>query len=133
MTPDHTTEVPQRAVHLPPVRRSADDPTRAFTGIAALGGVFAGWISYDRNPDLLATGIAAGATFLGALLALWALFIVFRVTMVCVRIAVPVALVLTIGCALDWPWAKSTVRGLLKVASQTVAVAERGWEALRAS
>lgn len=112
--------------------RQASDPSAVFAGIAALGAGFAGFVSHARNPDLLSTGITVGFTFFAALLALFALHVVYRLAVAGAKIAIPVALVLLIGCALDCRWAKTTVRWLGAAGERGVAAAQHGWSAFAA-
>ena len=112
--------------------RVVSSSSHGFSGIAALGGVLAGFLSHGRNPDLLTTAIAAGATFLGALIALHVLHFVFRVAVLCAKVAVPLGVILLVGCAMHWPWAEVAVDWLRAMASQGAALAENGLAALRA-
>lgn len=100
---------PPPAAPAHPVVRNANDPSGAFTGVAALSGAFAGFLSYSHEPVILPTALAAGVTFLGALVALHVLNLVFRVTFTLGKFAIPAAVILMIGCALDWPWAETAV------------------------
>ncbi|HEX5053885.1 MAG TPA: hypothetical protein VFZ65_19055 [Planctomycetota bacterium] len=121
--------VPQPA---PRSVRVANDPSRGFAAIAALGAAFAGIVSHGRHPDVLSTGLAMGFTFLGALIALHVLHFVYRVTVTLAKIAIPVAAVLLVGCALDWPWAETAADWVRAIGSRGVAVAEHAWVALQA-
>jgi len=116
----------------PPCVRIAKEPSGSFPGIAAVGAAFAGFLSYGRIPDLLSTAVAAGLTFLGALLALHVLHFVFRLAVLLVKVAIPVAAILVIGCALHWPVAETAVDWLRAVAHQGVDLAARSWTALQA-
>jgi hypothetical protein len=109
--------------------RAANDPSGTFAAIAALGAVFAGFVSHGRNPDLLATGLAAGIVFFAALIALYVLHVAFRATLVLLRFAVPAAAVLLVGCALDWPWAESAVRWLWAAGNEGLAAVHHAWSA----
>lgn len=112
--------------------RDANDPSGTFAAIAAVGATFAGFVSWGRNPELLPTAVTVGFVFFAALLALWALHVVYRLAIAFGKIAIPVALVLAIGCALDMRWAEQSVRWLAKAGERGVALAERGWTALDA-
>lgn len=117
----------------PPPRRFRrhDDSSAGFAAIAALGAAFAGFISHDRNPDLLVTGVAMGVTFVGAFVALHVLRIVYRITVQLAKVAVPVAAVILLGCAFDWPWAERAADWALRTGSHGAAVAKDTFEALR--
>jgi len=112
--------------------RTASDPSGGFSGIAALGAAFAGFLSYGRNPDLLSTAVAAGLTFLAALLGLHVLHFVFRLAVLLGKIAIPVVAILLIGCALHWPVAETATHLLREAGHQGVELAARGWTALQA-
>lgn len=116
----------------PTCARTANDSSRGFSAIAALGAAFAGFLSHSQNPDLLTTAVAAGVVFIGALLALHILQFVFRVTVVLAKGAILVVLLLLVGRALDWPVARSASHWLSAAGHQGVELAERGWAALRA-
>jgi hypothetical protein len=100
--------------------------------IAALGATFAGFVSHSRNPDLLATGLAAGVVFFGALIAMYVLHVAFRVTLVLSKFAIPAAAVLLLGCALDWPWAESAVSWLWAAGSESLTAVEHAWSTVGA-
>jgi len=116
----------------PPRVRTANDPSGSFSGIAALGAAFAGFLSYGGNPDLLATAFAMGLTFLGALLALHVLHFVFRLAVLLGKVAIPVVAILLVGCALDWPVAERAVDWLRAAGHQGVDLAAQGWTVLQA-
>lgn len=97
-----------------------------------LGAAFVGLLSHGRNPDPLATGIAVGGTFLVGLVALHVLRFVMRLCASLAKVAIPVAAVLLLGCALDWPWAQTAVDWLQVAGGRGVEAAEAGWAALRA-
>jgi hypothetical protein len=113
--------------------RAANDPSGGFAGIAALGAAFAGFVSYSGNPDVLATTIAAGLTFLGALVALHVLHFVFRVAVVVGKIAIPVTAILLVGNALDWGWAVTATDWLLAAGGKALAFAQHAWSGWRAA
>lgn len=112
--------------------RAAHDHSSGFAGIAAIGAIFAGFASHSRNPDVLATALAVGITFVGALVGLYALHVVYRATVGVAKIAVPAGAVLLVGCALDWPWAETAVHWLCAAGSKGLDLAAHGWAALRA-
>lgn len=116
----------------PPRARDARDHNGGFTSIAAVGAAFAGFASHSRNPDALATALAVGITFVGALIGLHVLRVVFRVVVGIARFAVPVAAILAVGCALDWPWAETATRWLCAAGGRGLDLAADGWAALRA-
>lgn len=117
---------------LPTCSRPAPDSSRGFTSIATLGAVFAGFLSYRQNPDLLATAVAAGLMFVGALLALHILHFVVRLAVVVAKVAVLGVVLLLVGRVLDWPVAESASRWLFAAGQQGVELAARGWTALQA-
>ncbi|MBK8096767.1 MAG: hypothetical protein IPK26_06650 [Planctomycetes bacterium] len=112
-----------------PVKR---DPSGTFAGIAALGGAFAGFVHHSYDPDLLATAIAVGITFFGAFLALLVLHAIFKMTLAVGRVAMPIALVLLLGCLLDWRWAEAAVDWLWTAGSHGLSAAGRAWSAAQA-
>lgn len=114
-----------------PQARTQRIPTSGFAALAALGAAFAGLVSWHRNPDPLPTALVAGVAFGGAFLGLCALHIVSRLVLAVARVAVPVAAVLLLGCALDWHWAETAVDWLQAAGSRGVDAAARGWAALR--
>jgi hypothetical protein len=118
----HPAPPPLRIVH----------ETGSFPGIAALGAALAGFVTWQRSPDVLTTAIAAGVTFLGALIALHVLHFVFRVLAGLGKIALPIAVLLLVGCALDWPWAEHAVDWLWHAGRQGVQAAQQGWTTLQA-
>jgi hypothetical protein len=134
MTRTATPAIPPLQCIAPPPApaRTSADPTRTFAGIAALGAVFAGFLAHDRNPDPLATALAVGITFFGALVALFALHIAYRLAIASTKLAIPVAVILLIGCALDWPWAETAAQWIRAAGHQVMEAAERGWSALQA-
>ena len=93
--------------------------------MAALGATFVGFLSYGRDPDVLTTTIAAGGTFLATWVALYALHIALRVTVMIAKVAVPVAALLFVGCLLDWQWAESLVDWLGWLSSKGAEVADQ--------
>ena len=117
---------------LPTQARPAPDSSRGFASIAAVGAVFAGFLSHRQNPDLLATAVAAGLMFLGALLALHILHFAVRVAVVVAKVAVLGVVLLLVGRVLDWPVAESASRWLFAAGQQGVELAARGWMALQA-
>lgn len=116
----------------PTRERTAQDPSGGFSAIAALGAAFAGFLSYGRNPDLLSTAVAAGLTFVAALLGLHVLHFVFRLAVVVAKVAIPIVILLLIGRALHWPVAESASHWLMAAGHQGVELAERGWTVLQA-
>lgn len=100
--------------------------------MAALAATFAGFWSYERNPDVLKTGVAVVLTFFGTVLALYVLHFAFRVAVVALKVVIPVAVLLAVGCACDWPWAESTVDCLMAVGSKGAQVADQQWTEWRA-
>ncbi len=130
--PSAPAPAPAPALAPAPARaRAAKGFASGFTGIAALGAVFGGVLSHHRNPDLLTTGLAVGLTFVGALVALYLLHAVFRVAMVVGKVVVPVALLLFVGCALDWPWAERAVHLLHAASSRGLDLAQHAIAMLR--
>lgn len=89
--------------------RVTDKGSVSFVGMAALGATFVGFLSYGRDPDVLTTSVAVGATFIGTWIALYALHIALRLTVMIAKVAVPVAGLLLLGCVFDWQWAESVV------------------------
>ncbi|MCA8965955.1 MAG: hypothetical protein H6838_19900 [Planctomycetes bacterium] len=132
MTQQGTAAFPPAAPSAPPVVRVVGGASNGFSGIAALGAAMAGFLSYGRDPDLLTTAIAAGLTFVGALIALHVLSFVFRLAVLLGKIAVPVVVILLVGCALDWPWAETAAGWLRTIGSHGLHAAEQGLAALRA-
>ncbi len=128
MTDLRPPPVPPPAPASPPARR---DSSAGITALAGLGAAFAGLLSHGRNPDLLTTSIAVGITFAGAFVGLHLLRLLLRLVAAVGKVAIPVAALLLIGCALDWPWAQTAVDWLSVVGGQGVEAAERGWVALR--
>lgn len=130
MTHHATASIPI-AYPPPPPPRVAQE-TGSFPGIAALGAALAGFLTWQSSPDLLTTSIAAGLTFLGALIGLHVLHFVFRVLAAVGKVALPIGGLLLVGCALDWPWAEHAVDGLWEMGRQGMHAAEQGWATLRA-
>jgi hypothetical protein len=130
MTRIEIMAVPQ-AQPAPPAR-AANDPAGTFAAIAALGALFAGFVSHSRNPDLLATALAAGIVFFAAWIAMYVVHVVLRATLALLKFAIPVAAVLLVGCALDWAWAETAVHWLRAVAEQGIAFVGQAWAAARA-
>jgi hypothetical protein len=116
----------------PPSVRTANELSGSFSGIAALGAAFVGFLSHSRNPDALSTGIAMGVTFVGAFVALHVLHFVFRLAVMLAKVAIPVVVVLLIGCALHWPVAEVAADWLWAAGHHGAELAARGWSALRA-
>ena len=112
--------------------RPANDPSGGFAALATLGAGFAGFVSYDRNHDVLLTAMAFGVTFVGAWLGLHVLYVVYRLTVAVGKVALPVGAVLLLGCALDWPWAERAAHWLRAAGSRGIELAEHGFAALRA-
>lgn len=110
--------------------RSGSDPSGVFAGIAAIGAAFAGFVAHSRNPDLLSTGITVGFTFFAALFGLFVLHVVYRVAVALAKVAIPVGLVLLIGCAMHCRWAETTVRWLKAAGERGIAAATHGYDAL---
>ncbi len=122
---------PAAYVAPPPIRRVSRGSVN-FLGMAALAATFAGFLSYERNPDVLKTGVAVVLTFFGTVLALYVLHFAFRVAVVALKVVIPVAVLLAVGCACDWPWAESTVDCLMAVGSKGAQVADQQWTEWRA-
>ncbi|MBM4063327.1 MAG: hypothetical protein FJ265_19845 [Planctomycetes bacterium] len=118
--------------HPAPPPLPAAHGTGSFPAIAALGAALAAFLTWQRQPDLLTTTIAAGLTFLGALIGLHVLHFVFRVIAAVGKFVLPIAALLLIGCALDWPWAERAVDWIWHAGRQGLHVAEQGWVTLRA-
>lgn len=116
----------------PPPARPANDLSGSFSAIAAVGAAFVGFLSYGRSPDALTTGIAMGVTFVGAIVALHVLHFVFRLAVMLAKVAIPVLVILLVGCALDWPVAESAAHWLWSAGHDGAELAARGWSALRA-
>lgn len=114
-----------------PIRRVGSGSVNLL-GMAALGATFAGFLSYQRNPDVLTTGIAVVLTFFGTVLALYVLHLAFRVAVLGLKVAIPAAVLLAIGCGYDWPWAESAVDWLMAVGSKGAQVADQQWTQWRA-
>lgn len=132
-TMTHATEPPVAVAQLaPPPARPANDLTGSFSGIAAVGAAFVGFLSYGRSPDALTTGIAMGVTFVGAIVGLHVLNFVFRLAVMLAKVAIPVLVVLLVGCALDWPVAERAAHWLWSAGHHGADLAARGWSALRA-
>ncbi|MEO6596082.1 MAG: hypothetical protein ABIP94_15140 [Planctomycetota bacterium] len=129
MTSDRTAVIASVAQPAPPQVRATSAPSISFSGIAALGAVFAGLLSYGRDPDLLTTGFAAGLTFLGALIALHVLRLAFRLAVALGKIAIPAGAILLLGCALHWTWAETAVDWLRVIGIHGVRAAEQGFAA----
>jgi hypothetical protein len=127
-----TTEHPAKEA-APRRTRARNDPSGGFAGIAALGAAFAGFVCYGRNPDLLATAIAAGLTFLGALILLHVLHFLFRIAVVAGKIAIPVTAILLVGNALDWSWAETATDWLLAAGGKALSAAQHAWAGWRAA
>lgn len=112
--------------------RVSNDPAGSFATISAIGAAFAGFVSYAHDPDLLATGFAVAITFFGALIALYVLHVAFRLAVTLGKVAIPAGVILLVGCALDWPWAETTMDWLWTAGSRGVEAAEQGlqtWQA----
>ncbi|MGE3172167.1 MAG: hypothetical protein AB7O97_06025 [Planctomycetota bacterium] len=107
------------------------DPAGSFAVVAALGGAFAGFVTHGRSHDWLATALAAAITFFGALAALYVLHVVYRLALSGAKIAIPVALMLLVGCALDWHWAETIVRWLRDAGADGVQAAAQALRAHR--
>lgn len=114
----------------PAACRPTNDPASTFAVVAGLGAAFAGFVTYGRNPDPLATAMMVGCTFFILLAGLFVLHIVYRLAISVTKVALPVALVLLVGCALDWHWAERAVHWLRVAAHQGVVAVERGWSAV---
>lgn len=97
----------------------------SFFGMAALGATFVGFLSYGRDPDVLTTSFAAGATFIGTWVALYALHIALRLTVMIAKVAVPLGALLLLGCVLDWQWAESAVDWLSWLSSKGAEAADQ--------
>ncbi len=115
----------------PTRRRAARDSSVGFAGIAALGGAFAGFLSYGQNPDPLTTALAVCLTLVGVWVGLHVLRAVFRLGVLAGKIAIPVTAVLLLGNALDWGWAETATDWLLAAGRRGFEVAERVWAACR--
>jgi len=103
-----------------------------FIGMAALGASFAGFLSYQRTPDALTTTIAVVLTFLAALVVLNVLQLALRLAIKALKVVIPAAVLLAVGCAYDWAWAQATVDWLLAVGSEGAQAADQQWTAWRA-
>lgn len=112
-----------------PACRPSHEPAGTLAVVAALGAAFAGFVSHGRNPDPLATAMLVGGTFFVLLAGLFVLHIVYRLAISATKVALPVAVVLLVGCALDWHWAERAVHWLRVAAHQGVVAVERGWSA----
>ncbi|MCR9247529.1 MAG: hypothetical protein NXI31_21055 [bacterium] len=108
------------------------ESTSSFAGIAAVGAAFAGFVSHADNPDWLATGFAVGLTFFGAFVALHVLHLAFKLAATLGKIAVPLAVVLGVGCALDWQWAETLVDWLGILGARILDAAANAWTGLQA-
>ena len=64
--------VPAPSLSAPVRLRAGGKGAVSFVGMAALGATFVGFLSYWREPDVLATSFAAGATFIAIWVALYA-------------------------------------------------------------
>ena len=116
---------------LPPARVT-QGPSGTFATIAALGAALAGFAHHSYDPDWLATAFAVGITFFGAFLGLLVLHVVFRMTLAVGRVAMPIALVLLIGCLSDWRWAESAVDWLWAAGSHGLSTAGQIWSSAQA-
>lgn len=116
----------------PSPARTGNAPAGTFAAIAALGAVFAGFDAHGRNPDWVTSALAAGLTFCSALVTMYVLHFVFRVTLALLKLAIPVAAVLLVGCSQQWPWAESAVQWLAAVGHRGLVAAEQAWVTLRA-
>lgn len=92
-----------------PVRVMRESDSVSFVGMAALGATFVGFLSYGRDPDVLTTALASGATFVVTWGALYVLHLALKMTMLAAKMLLPFGLLLAIGCAADWQWAETTV------------------------
>ena len=77
------------------------------------------------NDLLLATSFAAGTTFIAIWVALYALHIALRLTVIIAKVVVPVAGLLLLGCVLDWQWAESFVDCLGRLSSKGAEAADQ--------
>jgi hypothetical protein len=117
--------VPAPSLSAPVRLRAGGKGAVSFVGMAALGATFVGFLSYWREPDVLATSFAAGATFIAIWVALYALHIALRLTVIIAKVVVPVAGLLLLGCVLDWQWAESFVDCLGRLSSKGAEAADQ--------
>ena len=115
-------EAPQQT---PAKSSSATGYISAFSAVA---GIAVGLSKYSSNPDPVSKAVGAGiATFALAFVALYILYWLALLVIQLLKIAIPIAILLTVGNMLEWPWAQGATQYIFVKFDHAVEAADKKW------
>ena len=92
----------------------------SFAIASVIGAVFAGFVTESRTGNGMATATAAVVVFVAAFVGLHLLQLVVHACLQLAKVALPAALILALGCALDWPWAEAAATWSIEMAGRGI-------------